>query len=116
MLFFVCVHMHFIQSKQISETNVTSHAFQQISDLKIFFNAAAGHWRCCVDPSPGVYSRGAKNHKGGLVLNAILDVCSNRKAKYEMGGTDFKWGAGHHWSPTGNGPDAVAGNMRPAGL
>jgi len=30
------VQMHFIQRKQFSKTNVTSHAFQQISDLKIF--------------------------------------------------------------------------------
>jgi len=21
-----------------------------------------------------------------------------------MGGTDFKWGAGHHWPPAGDGP------------
>ena len=28
--------MHFIQRKRFSKTNVTSHAFQQISDLKIF--------------------------------------------------------------------------------
>jgi len=28
--------MYFIQSKQFSETNATSHAFQQISELKIF--------------------------------------------------------------------------------
>jgi len=28
--------IHVIQHKQFSETNVTSHAFQQISDLKIF--------------------------------------------------------------------------------
>jgi len=31
--------MHFIQRKQFSETNVTSHAYQQISDFKIFLNA-----------------------------------------------------------------------------
>jgi len=24
--------------------------------------------------------------------NTVLDVCSNRGAKREMGGTDFKWG------------------------
>jgi len=30
------VQMHFIQRKQFRETNVTSHAFQHISDLKIF--------------------------------------------------------------------------------
>jgi len=23
-------------------------------------------------------------------------------AKREMGGTDFKWGAGHHWPPAGD--------------
>jgi len=28
--------MHFVRRKQFSETNVISHAFQQISDLKIF--------------------------------------------------------------------------------
>jgi len=28
--------MHFIQHKQFSETNATSHTFQQISDLKVF--------------------------------------------------------------------------------
>jgi len=28
--------MYFIQRKQFTETNVTSHAFQQMSDLKIF--------------------------------------------------------------------------------
>jgi len=33
-----------------------------------------------------------------------LDVCSNRGAKHEIGGTDFKWEAGHHWSPAGDGP------------
>jgi len=35
-LFIVLVQMHFIHSKQFSETSVNSHAFQQISDLKIF--------------------------------------------------------------------------------
>jgi len=30
------VQMHFIQRKQFSETNETSPAFQNISDLKIF--------------------------------------------------------------------------------
>jgi len=34
-LFVVLVQMHFIQRKQLSEKYVTSHAFQQISDLKI---------------------------------------------------------------------------------
>jgi len=30
------MQMHFIQHKQFSETNVTLHAFQQISGLEIF--------------------------------------------------------------------------------
>jgi len=30
------VQMHFIQRKQFSKTNVTSHAFEQISYFKIF--------------------------------------------------------------------------------
>jgi len=35
-LFIVLVQMHFIQRKQFNETNVTLHASQKISDLKIF--------------------------------------------------------------------------------
>jgi len=34
----------------------------------------------------------AKNQKGRPHFwNAVLDVCSKRGAKREMGGTDFKW-------------------------
>jgi len=41
---------------------------------------------------------GPKTRRGGAHLkNTVLDVCSNRGAKREMGGTDFKWGAGHYW-------------------
>jgi len=51
------MQVHFIQCKQISETNITSHAFQQISDLKIFpkcfcgpliklWRATWGPWAC----------------------------------------------------------------------
>jgi len=37
-------------------------------------------------PSPAFRSRGAKNHKGEPHLsNAILDVCSKRGAKHEIG-------------------------------
>jgi len=44
--------------------------------------------------------RGAKNQKGRPHFkNTVLDVCSNRGAKREMGATDFKWGTGHHWPP-----------------
>jgi len=35
--------MHFIKRKQFSEINVTSHTFQQISDLKIFPECFRGH-------------------------------------------------------------------------
>jgi len=34
--------MNFIQRKHFSETNVTLHAFQQISDLKIFPECVRG--------------------------------------------------------------------------
>jgi len=40
---------------------------------------------------------GGQKPEGGLHFkNTVLDVCSNQGAKREMGGTDFKWGAGHH--------------------
>jgi len=36
---------------------------------------------------------GVKNQKGGSHFkNTVMDTCSNRWAKREMGGTDFKWG------------------------
>jgi len=35
-LFIVLVQMHFIQHEHFNETNVTSHAFPLISDLKVF--------------------------------------------------------------------------------
>jgi len=41
-LIIVLVQTHFIQRKQFSETNVTLHAFQQISDLKIFSQCFRG--------------------------------------------------------------------------
>jgi len=36
MIWFVLVQIHIIQHKQFSKTNVISHVFQQISDLKVF--------------------------------------------------------------------------------
>jgi len=58
-------------------------------------------------PSPGFSNKGAKNQKEGpktrkgrhifKIQYSVLDVCNNRWAKREMGGTDFKWGFGHHW-------------------
>ena len=38
----VLVQMHFIQRKKFSKTNVTSHAFEEISDLKIFLECFCG--------------------------------------------------------------------------
>jgi len=35
-LFIVLVQMHFMQREQFSETNVTSHTLQQISQMQIF--------------------------------------------------------------------------------
>jgi len=49
-LIIVLVQMHFIQRKHFSKTNVTSHVFSQISDLKIFLPmlpwATCGPWAC----------------------------------------------------------------------
>jgi len=46
--------MHFIQSKQFSKTNVTSHSFQKISDLMIFPECFHGPlitlWRATCGP------------------------------------------------------------------
>jgi len=42
--------MHFIQPKEFSETNVTSHAFQHISDWKTFPERVRGHWKRCGGP------------------------------------------------------------------
>jgi len=67
-------------------------------------------------PVARIFQQEGQKTKGGTFLNAILDVCSNRKAKHEMGGTYFKWGAGHHCPPAGDDPDALVGHMRPAGL
>jgi len=67
-------------------------------------------------PVARILQQGSQKPQGGTLLNAILDVCSNRRAKHEMGGTYFEWGAGNHCPPAGNNPDAVAGHMRPAGL
>jgi len=48
------VQMHFIQRKQFRKTNVTSHAFQQISDLKMFPECFRGPlktlWRTTCGP------------------------------------------------------------------
>ena len=41
---------------------------------------------------PKTKKRGQKPEGGPIFSNTVLDVCSNRGAKREMGGTDFKWG------------------------
>jgi len=71
-----------------------------------FYEAGTG-------PSPGFSSRGAKNQKEGSKTrrgphfkNTILDVCSNRGAKREMGGHRFQMGGpGTTGPPAGDGPD-----------
>ena len=47
---------------------------------------------------------GAKNHKGVHFLNIILDVCSNRGAKHEMGAQILNGGPGTTGLPAGDGP------------
>ena len=43
---------------------------------------------------------GPKTRRGAHFLNTVLDVCSNRWAKREMGGAPISnGGAGHHWPP-----------------
>jgi len=42
-------------------------------------------------PVARILQQGSQNPQGGgTFLSAILDVCSNWRAKHEMGGTDFK--------------------------
>ena len=59
-------------------------------------------------PSPRFSSRGAKNQteeqkirRGGHIFKIQYWMyAATGGAKREMGGgTDFKWGAGHHWPP-----------------
>jgi len=53
-LFIVLVQMHFIQHKKFSETNVTSHVFQQISEFEDFSECFRRPlktlWRTTCDP------------------------------------------------------------------
>jgi len=64
-------------------------------------------------PSPRLSSRGGpktrwrgkKNRRGAHFKNTVLDVCSNRRAKCEIGGAPISNGeAGHHWPPAGDEP------------
>jgi len=52
--------------------------------------------------------RGQKTERGLHFKNTVWDVCSNQGANREMGGTDFKWGAAHHWAPRWRWPCATA--------
>jgi len=55
----------------------------------------------------------AKNQKGGPHFeNTALDVWSNQGPNVKWGITDFKWGAGHHWPPAGDGPDVNSDHPR----
>jgi len=55
-------------------------------------------------PSPGFRSRGPKTTRATIVFNTILDVCSKRGAKNEMGSIYFKWGGRTPLTPAGDGP------------
>ena len=60
------------------------------------------------DPSPGFSSREGQKPEGGTPFkNTVLDVCSNRGSKREMGGTDFTWGSGTTGPPSGDDPGMV---------
>jgi len=73
--------------------------FQEVSARKLYTAQARRQ-----DIAPG----GAKNQKGRPHFkNTVLDVGSNQGAKREWGGTDFKWGAEHHWPPAGDIPDTA---------
>jgi len=57
-------------------------------------------------PSPGFSSRGgqkpeggAKTQKGATFLKYCIGCMQQPGIKREMGATDFKWGAWHHWPP-----------------
>ena len=52
-----------------------------------------------------VAAGGAKNQKGGHIFKIqywMYEETGGPNVKW--GGTDFKWGAGHHWPPAGDGP------------
>jgi len=49
-------------------------------------------------------TKGSKTRRGPHFKNTVLEACSNRGAKREMGGTDLKWGPGTTAPPAGDGP------------
>jgi len=55
-------------------------------------------------PSPGFSSRGGQKPRGGTFLKYCIGCMEQPGAKRAMGGTDFNWGAGHHWPPAGDDP------------
>ena len=65
-------------------------------------------------PSPGFSSRGAKNQMEGLKTRRgghIFQIqcwmyAATGGPNVKWGLTDFKWGAGHHCPPAGDGPEA----------
>jgi len=54
---------------------------------------------------------GQKPEGGPHFKNTALDACSNRGAKREMGGTDFKWGGRAPLPPAGDGPVVRCKNL-----
>ena len=57
-------------------------------------------------PSPGFSSRG-----GHIFKIQYWMYVANGGPNVKWGGTDFKWGAEHHWPPTGDGPGINTGKI-----
>ena len=88
--------MHFIQRKQFSETNATSHAFQQISDLKIFLEWLCGPlktlWRATCGP------RACSLDHAVLACNSVNSLRRSNKA-YSAYSTLFADGKAYIQAP-----------------
>ena len=67
-------------------------------------------WFLVAGPSPGFSSRGSKTRRGqtpegGVTFFKFNFGCMQQPGGQTWnGGTDFKWGAGHHCTPTGDDP------------
>jgi len=61
---------------------------------------------------------GAKNQKRGHIFKILYWMyAATRGENVKWGGTDFKWGCGHHWPPAGDDPGSgtflAKGTMKP---
>jgi len=79
-----------------------SHVNQHLL-FQVFVTLQSGQ---CSGPLPGFGSRGGQKPEGGAhFLNTVVDVCSNRRAKREMGGHRYSnVGPGTTGPPAGDGP------------